>query len=89
VRVARLRLVDEDLRAADWLSLGAAPALIFMATLTAILDGGAHGVLCSAASHTSVLGGMAPMYMMMSVFHLVPWLKLISRGRNGAHAVNG
>ena len=89
MRVARFRLVGEDFRPADWLSLGAAPTLIFMATLTAILDGGAHGVLCSAASHTSVLGGMAPMYMMMSVFHLVPWLKLISGWRNDARAVNG
>jgi hypothetical protein len=89
VRVARFRLVDEDLRPADWLSLGAAPTLIFMATLTAILDGGAHEVFCSAASHTSALGGMAPMYMMMSVFHLVPWLKLISGWRSGARAVKG
>jgi hypothetical protein len=85
----RVREKAHALRAADWLSLGAAPTLIFMATLTAILDGGEHEVFCSAASHTSALGGMAPMYMMMSVFHLVPWLKLITRWRNGARAVNG
>jgi hypothetical protein len=27
---------------------------------------------------------MVPMYALMSAFHLAPWLKLISRGRNRA-----
>lgn len=66
-------------RAADRLSLGAAPTFAFMAALTAILGGGAHEALCSAASHTSALGGMVPMYVLMSAFHLAPWLRLSSR----------
>jgi hypothetical protein len=31
----------------------------------------------------SPLGGMVPMYLLMSAFHLAPWLKLISRRRIG------
>jgi hypothetical protein len=26
---------------------------------------------------------MVPMYLLMSVFHLAPWLKLVSSRRNG------
>ena len=38
----------------------------------------AHGdPLCSSAQMSS-LGGMAPMYLLMSAFHLAPWLKLIA-----------
>ena len=74
------------LRAADWLSLGAAPTFALMAALTGILGGGGHEGLCSAASHTSVLNGMVPMYVLMSAFHVTPWLKLISHRRSGARA---
>jgi hypothetical protein len=69
-------------RAADWLSLGAAPTFAFMAALTGIFGGGAHEELCSVASHTWVPGGMAPMYILMSTFHFAPWLRLISRWRS-------
>jgi hypothetical protein len=73
-------------RAADWLSLGAAPTFAFMAALTGMLGRGAHEMVCSAASHTSTLSGMVPMYELMSVFHFAPWIKLVSRWRNGARA---
>jgi hypothetical protein len=33
----------------------------------------------------SPLSGMVPMYVLMSAFHLAPWLKLISSRRSGAH----
>jgi hypothetical protein len=51
-----------------------------MALLTAVSGGGSP--LCSMAS-ASPLTGMVPMYLLMSAFHLPPWLKLISgwRGR--------
>jgi hypothetical protein len=51
-----------------------------MALLTAVLGGGSP--LCSMAS-ASPLTGMVPMYLLMSAFHLPPWMKLISsrRGR--------
>jgi hypothetical protein len=66
-------------RAADWLSLGAAPTFALMAVVTAILDSGTHQMWCSAAMHMSLLTGMVPMYALMSAFHLTPWLRLISR----------
>ena len=68
--------------AADFLYLAAAPTFAIMALLTAVPGGGAVDVLCSAASP---LSGMVPMYLLMSAFHLAPWLKLISRRRNGVH----
>ncbi|SCW33268.1 hypothetical protein SAMN02927900_00709 [Rhizobium mongolense subsp. loessense] len=64
------------LGAADWLSLAAAPTFAVMALLTAVFGGA--DMICSAASHTSPLSGMVPMYLLMSAFHLAPWLKLIS-----------
>jgi hypothetical protein len=70
------------LLASEWLSFGAAPTFAFMAALTGILGGGAHEMLCSP-SHASALTGMVPMYVLMSAFHLGPWLKLISGWRSG------
>ena len=71
-------------RAADWLSLAAAPTFAIMALLTGIVGGSQPDILCSAAEHTSWLSGMIPMYLLMSAFHSPPWLKLISRRRDGA-----
>jgi hypothetical protein len=69
-------------RAKHWLALAAAPSFAFMAALTGVLGSGAHETMCSAGSHSSALSGMVPMYLLMSVFHLVPWCKLMSRRRN-------
>jgi hypothetical protein len=69
------------LGAADFLCLAAAPAFAIMALLTGVLGGGPPGMLCSAAHDTSPLGGMVPMYLLMSAFHSAPWLKLISGKR--------
>ena len=68
-------------RGIDWLSLAAAPTFAIMALLAEIGDGGMPDMLCSAASTTSPLTGMVPMYVLMSAFHSAPWLKLISSGR--------
>jgi hypothetical protein len=65
---------------ADFLYLAAAPTFAIMALLTAVLGGGSLDALCSSASP---LSGMVPMYLLMSAFHLAPWLKLSSRRRNG------
>jgi hypothetical protein len=71
--------------AADWISLAAAPTFAIMALLTRIFGGGPPDMLCSAAHGVSLLGGMVPMYLLMSAFHSAPWLKLIAnRGRGGA-----
>ncbi|MGH6680049.1 MAG: hypothetical protein ACREDL_14245 [Bradyrhizobium sp.] len=65
-------------RGADrWLSLAAAPTFATMALLTAVQGGGMPDMVCLASQHASPLGGMVPMYLLMSAFHLRPWLKLI------------
>ena len=70
------------LGAADWLCLAAAPTFAVMALLTGVLGGGPMAMMCSTAPDASPLGGMAAMYLLMSAFHLTPWLKLISRRRS-------
>ncbi len=70
------------LRTAECLSLAAAPTFAIMALLTGVLGGGPMDMLCSAG-HGSPLSGMVPMYLLMSAFHLVPWLKLVSSRRSG------
>ena len=61
--------------AADWLYLAATPTFAIMALLTA-LGGSEPDILCAAMQHASPLNGMIPMYLLMSVFHSAPWLKL-------------
>ena len=61
---------------ADFLYLAAAPTFAIMALLTCMLGGGSADALCSMAG-TSPLSGMVPMYSLMSLFHAVPWLKLL------------
>jgi hypothetical protein len=62
--------------AAGWLCLAATPTFAIMALLTA-LTGGGPDTLCAAMQHSSPLGGMILMYLLMSAFHAAPWLKLI------------
>ena len=65
------------------LALAAAPTFAAMAVLTALAGAGAPDLLCAATSPASPLDGMALMYLLMSLFHLPPWLRLASsrRGR--------
>jgi hypothetical protein len=63
---------------ASFLSLAAAPTFALMAVLTGLSGGGAQDMMCSAG-HASPFGGMMPMYLLMSAFHLAPWLRLIGR----------
>jgi hypothetical protein len=64
---------------AEWLSFAAAPTLAIMALLTVVvLDKSPPNAFCTAAG-SFWPGGMAPMYLLMAAFHLVPWLRLISR----------
>jgi len=66
---------------ADWLCLAAAPTFALMALLTCVLGGDA-AMLCMGAPDTSPLAlpltGMPAMYLLMSAFHLAPWLRVIS-----------
>lgn len=65
--------------AAEWLALAASPTFAIMALLTAV-DGSAD-MICMAVQDASPLGGMVPMYMLMSAIHSAPWLKLVSSRR--------
>jgi cellobiose-specific phosphotransferase system component IIC len=59
--------------AARWLSLAAAPTFAVMALIAAITPA---DMLCSSMDGSFPFGGMVPMYALMSVFHLAPWLRL-------------
>jgi hypothetical protein len=63
---------------ADWLCLAAAPTFALMALLT--IFGGDAAMLCMNASPLTglPLTGMPAMYLLMSAFHLAPWLRVIS-----------
>jgi hypothetical protein len=67
-----------------FLGLAAAPSFACMALVTSVHAGGAAHLLCTTA--LGPLGGMAPMYWLMSAFHLRPWLKLMANGRRSAVA---
>lgn len=65
---------------ADWLCLAAAPTFALMALVT-IVSGDA-AMLCMGANASPLTGlpltGMPAMYLLMSAFHLAPWLRVIS-----------
>ena len=67
-------------RPADWLALAAAPAFGAMTLLTATQR--APMALCAGVPMP--LDGMAAMYLLMSLFHLSPWLRLVGRRRAAA-----
>ncbi|WP_298877167.1 hypothetical protein [uncultured Bradyrhizobium sp.] len=64
---------------ARWLGLAATPTFAVMAVLTAVFSGSGD-MLCSAG-HGLSLGGMVPMYLLMSAFHSAAWLRLLSGRR--------
>jgi hypothetical protein len=66
---------------AKWLSLAAAPTFAIMALLTGVLGDGRMAMMCPTAQDPSSLGGMVPMYVLMSAFHSAPWLKLMANWR--------
>jgi len=66
-----------DAAAPGLLGLAATPVFAGMALLT-WAQGADADVICSAMHSGSVLGGMVPMYLLMSAFHAGPWLRLIA-----------
>ncbi|WP_027062015.1 hypothetical protein [Mesorhizobium loti] len=64
---------------ADWLCLAAAPTFAVMALLSC-LQGSDASMMCMGALPLTgpSLTGMPAMYLLMSAFHLAPWLRVIS-----------
>jgi hypothetical protein len=63
-----------------WLGLAATPGFALMALASGLVHhDGAADVLCASAHAAWSIGGMAPMYLLMSVFHAAPWLRLMAR----------
>ena len=68
---------------ARWLGLAATPTFALMACMTAV--GSSDISLCSVTPAFFPINEMAFMYVLMSVFHLSPWLKLISARLRFSH----
>ena len=62
--------------AAGWLTLAASPTFALMAWIT--VSDAPRIALCSSGSSILAIDGMTAMYLLMSFFHLPPWLKLVS-----------
>jgi len=67
-----------DAAAPGLLGLAATPVFATMALLTWAQGADAEAI-CSAMRTGSLLGGMTPMYLLMSAFHAGPWLRLVAR----------
>lgn len=65
---------------AGWLALAAAPTFALMSLIAA--NDMTAPALCMSGSGVLSVDGMTAMYLLMSLFHLPPWLKLAGvRGR--------
>lgn len=62
---------------AHWLGFVAAPTFALMA-LWMVFFTSQPDMLCMEMQGSSPMSGMTMMYLLMSVFHSSPWLKLIS-----------
>jgi hypothetical protein len=74
---------------AEWLSLAGAPTFAVMALLSVVLSDGRSALICSTAQASSWLLGMVPMYLLMSAFHLAPWLRLIASRLSHTRKLDG
>ncbi|WEX11005.1 hypothetical protein [Chelativorans sp. AA-79] len=61
---------------AGWLAYAASPTFALMGLIAA--HDAAGIALCSAGSGILPVDGMTAMYLLMSLFHLPPWLRLAS-----------
>lgn len=59
------------------LGLAAAPTFAFMAMWSAFVSGQSD-MLYTVMQDSSLMSRMTVMYLLMSAFHLSPWLKLIA-----------
>ena len=60
--------------AASWIGLAGTPTFAIMAWVAA--TEAPRIAVCSSASGMPPINGMVWMYLLMSVFHVTPWLKL-------------
>ena len=67
-----------------FLSLAPTPTFALLALLSSSQESSLQSLICSAG-HSSPMTGMVSMYLLMSAFHLAPWLKLIFARRAGAY----
>jgi hypothetical protein len=61
--------------AASWLGLAASPSFALMAWISAH---DMQAMMCASGPGILPIDGMTWMYLLMSLFHLSPWLKLAS-----------
>ena len=62
--------------AGAWLTLAASPTFALMAWIAA--EAAAPVAFCSSETMPPI-GSMTAMYLLMSFFHLPPWLRFVSR----------
>jgi len=65
--------------AASYLALAASPTFAIMALATALAGGGPADAFCGTGPQGWAPSGMAVMYLLMSAFHLSPWLRRRTR----------
>lgn len=78
---------SEDRPATDragWLGFAATPTFAVMAWVSAL----GPPAMCSAAPFGMPVNDMALMYLLMSLFHLPPWLRLLSHHLKAPHWPN-
>ncbi len=61
--------------AASWIGFAASPTFALMAWISA---NDMQGMICASDPDILPIGGMAFMYLLMSVFHLSPWVRIVS-----------
>ena len=69
--------------AGAWLALAAAPTFALMAWLSA--TDAPHGAMCSSPPGHLPIDAMSWMYLLMTLFHVSPWLELASRPLRPTH----
>jgi hypothetical protein len=62
--------------AAGWIGLAGSPTFALMAWIAA--TEAPRMAICAAAPDMLSINGMAWMYLLMSLFHVAPWLRLAS-----------
>lgn len=67
-------------RIAAWLGILATPTFAALAVLNHVGKGGAMHMVCGVDA--SPMAGMDAMYVLMSIFHSGPWLRLVAKRTN-------